>query len=174
MPYLRHAPRHIQRTLQDHIHYHMDLLGWFGTPAPFGTSPARWITARIDEALGSSAVAGNVLAVTFGDELDDEEAQLGGGLAYYDLPLFVDCVGESEPVALAMASDVKDVLSGRAPDTSRFVKVREYTTADAGVAVPWIQLEMTDVIREKGMGADWRGRWHTVKATVVVTHPGES
>lgn len=173
MTYLRHAVRHVQKRIADHVETHLDTLGWKANPAPFGTTPIVVQRARIEEALGSS-ITGNLVAISFADEGEDMEAQLGGGLATVALPFFVDCVGVEEPIALAIASDIKDLLSGRYPDSSRFLDVRDYSATAAGTEVSGYRLELLDVVREKVAGAEWRARWHVVKAVAELTHPGEA
>jgi len=167
--YLRHAPRHIQETIADDLETAMTALGWLGpTGVPFGTKPLEFQRKRMDES-EMRAITGNTAVISWGDEPDWREEELGGGLVSVNHVFFVDVVGTNDPIALAIASDVKDVMSG-ANTWSRFHQVRDYTQTPPAVVTGW-QAEVMDVQRERPT-ADWRRYWQTVKGTVTVYYPG--
>ena len=168
--YLRHAPRHIQESIADDLETALMALGWLGpTGVPFGTKPVDVQRKRMDES-EMKAITGNTVVISWGDEPDWVEEELGGGLVSVSPVMFVDVVGVSDPISLAIASDVKDVLAGTHPNYSRFHQVRDQTQTPP-VPVPGWQVEITDVIRERPT-ADWRRYWQTVKATATVYYPG--
>lgn len=171
MTYLRFAVRHVQRTLEDLVEAHLTRLGWLGPEVPFGEPPVVFQRGRMDEA-ELRAVTGNLVAVSFGNEPDDVPLEMGGGLQLTEHYLFVDCIGREESVALALASDLKDCLAGRAPGTSRYVPVSSYLTSPATPVVGH-RLELIDVIREKPDTVEYRRNWHVVKATVEQTRIGD-
>lgn len=172
MAYLRFATRHLQASVANHIATALAQLGWTGTagPVPLGTTAAVVTTRRLR---AEEAVVGNLVAISFGDEPDEDPLELGGGLVAIEHHLFVDCVGIEEPHALSLASDVKDLLTGRAPGTSRFITLRDYTSDAVGTPVLGHTLEAEDVMRDKPNGPDWRAKWHVVKATITHTYLGQ-
>jgi hypothetical protein len=166
--YLRHAPRHVQETVADDLQTALGTLGWFGPAVPFGTKALDFQRKRMDES-EMKAVTGNTAVVSWGDEPDWVPEELGGGLVSVTHVLFVDVIGVSDPIALTIASDIKDVLSG-ANTWSRFHRVRDYSQTPPVEVTGW-QAEVTEVMRERPT-ADWRRYWQTVKATVTVYYPG--
>ena len=168
--YLRHATRHMHQTLADLVQQWMDSLYWFGPVelVPFGTTPARFQIGRMDEATVRAAT-GNVIVVSFGDEPDHAEIELGGGMVLQEYVMFVDCLADSDAVALAMACDVRDRLQGVAPGTSRFGQLCDYTFNPPD-PLPDHQFEFTEVLRTKPEVA-YRSNWHVVNATLELTHP---
>lgn len=169
MAYLRHAARHIQQTLMDDLEDDLRTLGWLDDP-PFGTEALRIQRGRMDES-EMKAAEGNLVAMSFGDEPDFTPRELGGGLQSVEHVMFVDCLGVSDSIALALAGDVKDLLAGEAPDTTRFHVVRDYSSSATGTPVVGWLCELEDVVRERPL-ADWRRGWQVVKATAVVYFPG--
>ncbi len=173
MTYLRFAVRHVQRTLEDRVETHLRDLGWLGPDVPFGEEPVRFQRGRMEES-ELRQITGNLVAVSFGTEPDDIPLEMGGeGLVLTEHYLFVDCIGRQEPIALAMASDLKDCLSGRAPGTSRYSPVMSYLT-DPPTPVDGYRMELTDVVREKPDNVDYRRNWHVVKATAELTSIGDA
>lgn len=174
MAYLRHASRHIQESILDALEARLTFLHWIAadnTLTPFGASPVVYQRRRMEES-ELKAVTGNLVAVSFGQELDDLDEELGGGLLSVEMPVFVDCIAEKENHALLIAADVKDFLAGRAPGTSRYLRVHDKGSASPATPVDGWLIELTDVIREQPDTVDWRARWQAVKATAYVTFPG--
>jgi hypothetical protein len=172
MTYVPYVTRHLQRTVEDHVYAYLDSLSWFG-PAedvPFGASVTEFQRGRMDEA-DLKAASGNRVIVSFGSEPDEVPQELGGGLVVVEHVMFVDCLGQNEAIALSLANDVKDWLSGRVPGASRYSSLYSYLT-DPRTLVADHQLEFTDVAREEGNPAV-RRYWQIVKATVELTSIGE-
>lgn len=169
MAYLRHATRHIQQTLSDHVKDWMTGLGWLGPPniVPFGTTPANYQIGRMDET-EVATVSGNLISASFGEEPDVTEWQMGGGLLMQEHVMFVDCLSETDAVALAMACDIKDMLQGLAPDTTRFSPLYDYT-ATPRQPVPGYQFEFVEVARRKP-DVGYRQNWHVVYLTAQLTY----
>lgn len=177
MGYLAYAVRHVQATLEDHVEDHLESRGWLG-PAedvPFGATVLSDDQGRpkvqrgaMDEAR-LKAAAGNMVVVSFGNEPDDEPQDMGGGLMMVEHTIFVDCLGEKDGIALSLASDVKDLLAGRAPGTTRYVTVVDQRTT---TPVPGWRCELADVYRTEGNPAT-RRYWQIVKATAQITYTSE-
>lgn len=171
MAYVPYVVRHVHRTVEDLLLDALTGLGWLGPEVPFGASVVRFQRGRMDES-ELRAVTGNLVAVSFGDEPDDEPQELGGGLTLVTYVVFVDVVGENEAIALAIASDLKDRLAGRMPGTSRFSPVFSYRV-NPRTPVDGHKLEFTDVVRTKPDNVDYRRNWQAVKSTVEMTYVGE-
>ena len=169
MTYLRHAARHVQEGLADDLEAALGDLGWTGTNVPFGTRALEVVRRRMDESEMKS-ITDNLAAISWGDEPDYTEAELGGGLVSVEHVMFVDIVGVNDSISLAIAADVKDVLSGVAPGTTRFHVVRDYAQTPPAQVLGW-QVEVDDVVRERP-AAEWRRFWQVVKATATVYFPG--
>lgn len=170
MAYLPYAVRHLQRTMEDHVLTYLTALGWLGPTGavPFGASIASFQRGALPESDLVSA-KGNIVTVSFGGEGDDDPQEMGGGLMLVEQPIFVDCLGEKDAVALSIASDVKDLLAGRAPGTTRYVTLVDQRTA---TDVLGYRIELTDVVREEG-NASVRRSWQIVKATIEMTYIAE-
>lgn len=172
MTYLRFTVRHLQRTLEDHVLGILQTTGWRGPDVPFGSAVVKFQRGRMDEA-EMKAITGNLVGVSFGYEPDDDPVQLGGGLMQVEHVMFVDVIGVDETIALAIASDIKDHLAGRAPGTNRYVTMRSYLT-DPPTPVAGHTLEMTEVVRDKPDSVEYRRFWQVVKATAVHISPGDA
>lgn len=172
MTYLRHAARHLQQTVADHVEATLTSLGWIGPSngVPFGAKPVDYQVARPTEDELKS-VEPNLVAISFGAEPDDVEEEMGGGLLSVEHVFFVDCYMAKEALAIAIGSDLKDTLAGRAPGTSRFIPLTDYKTT---TPVLGYQIEFDDVIREPVQRELTRVHWQVVKATAVLTYPGEA
>ena len=172
-PYFRHSSRHLQTAATDRVENHLKALGWIGPQdsTPFGATPVKFVRRRIEET-DLQSVTPNMVAVMFGDEDDDRELELGAGLLGITFPMWIDVVGDSDPIGLALAGDIKDNLTGRYPGTSRFLEVRDYTTSRVGVPVPGWRAEFVEVIRSRPQVEAWRKFWQVINVTVEVTFPG--
>lgn len=171
MAYLAYAVRHLQKSMEDHVLEWLQGRGWMtAASVPFGASVTRFQRGAMEESELTS-VSGNLVAVSFGGEPDDDPQELGGGLMMVAHAMFVDCLGEKEAIALALASDVKDLLAGRAPMTTRYPTLYDYT-GDPRTPVVGYGLELTDVVRVEG-NPSVRRNWHVVKATIEMTYVSE-
>lgn len=173
MAYLPYAVRHVQRTLEDHVLARLATLDWTSATVadvPFGATKVEFQRGRMQES-DLVSVQGNLVTVSFGSEPDDQPQEMGGGLSMVEHYLFVDVIGEKEAIALAIASDVKDLLSGRASGTTRYTGVYDYSD-DPRTLVDGYRLELTDVVRQEGDPSIKRF-WHIVKATAELTFTSE-
>jgi hypothetical protein len=172
MAYLRHASRHLQRTVEDRLRAQLNTLGWLGPSAPFGTTPITILSRRVRDS-ELTALTGNIVGIFFGQEGEDTEAEMGGGMLRTSTDLFVDVVAVNDPIGLALASDVKDFLTGRATGTSRLFAVSDYTADPAGVPRSDYVVEVVDVSRERPDNTETRMFWQVVTATLEMTFSGE-
>jgi hypothetical protein len=143
----------------------MALLGWVNAPVNFATTPMTFLEFQPDEA--GIAIAPNTVAITLGDEGAAEDEEMGDGLRELVYPLFVDCYGASQSIAVSIASDIKTLLE------DRYMVVRNFTTNPLGVATTeQIELDKDDVSVERpsaSLGAsDLRRYWRVVKTSVRV------
>lgn len=179
MAWLRHAPRHIQGTVIRYMTDQLVDLGWMNDPPadvstanlPFGPDLATLVTIRdhpaiTDDGLRQDVKAGT-LAITMGDEPMPDLEELGGPLSTQEYPIFFDCFQDQEATTIALASDVRDILLGRLPGSSRHLDVKNMATGK--VWAGW-KLEFDDVIRQAPEHR-FALPWHVVKATAVLTFP---
>jgi hypothetical protein len=170
--YIRHSMRHVQQTMVDRITQRLIDLDW-QTPGdvPFGEDPVVVSTEPLHPE-NREPVRGNMVIVSFGDSPDDEGEELGGGLMLTETVIFIDCIGTSDAVSLALAEDIKDWMTGRAPGTSRYCYLNDYTTSQSGVQDTTWQLELTGVIRERPLNP-WQSHWQILKGTVEIRFMGD-
>ncbi len=173
MAYLPYLTRHVQRTVEDVVRGALDALGWLGPvdAVPFGATPFTFQRGRMIESELRTAT-GNLVSVSFGFEPDDAPLEMGGGLLLVEYVTFIDVLGESDSIALSLASDVKDRLSGRVPGGGiRVVALTNYATEPPSPQADY-RLEFTAVTRQEGDPSVVRN-WHIVKATVELVYVGE-
>lgn len=160
---MRHRQRHLHKTILEHLRAELTDLGWdvglFGAPG---------ITLIDYEAIAAGETpAENTVAVSIGDQLDDQVYELGGGLIRCEYVLFVDIYGGvKEPVSIALADDIKDAL------WEQIIPLRDFTTDPAGVETDdQIEFEriLVEVIPSAATTLDKR-TWRSVKATAVLYH----
>lgn len=173
MTYLRHASRHLQATVEDRLRAQLTALGWFGPTVPFGTSPITIYSRRIKDSELTS-ISGNIVGIFFGRETEDEEAELGGGLLQTTTDLIIDVVAVNDPIGLALASDVKDFLTGRADGTTRMFPVRDYTSAPGGTPRDDYMVEVINVERRRPDNTETRLFWQVVTAGLEMLFVGEA
>lgn len=169
MEYLRHATRHVHHTVANEVQAQLTELGWMTDgEVPFGATKVTMIRtpAFVGSTLHKSITAG-VLAVTVGDEFMPTMEELGGPLSVQEYPLFFDVFQDSDAAAVALASDIRDILLGRLPGTRRFLDVINQVT---GQVVPGWKLEFDDIDRTSpNLTAPLN--WQVVKATAVAYFP---
>jgi hypothetical protein len=159
---IRHRQRHVHKTVLEHVRAALQAGGWFSDPAPFSTD----VVTLVDyEPLDIGHVPGyNTVAVSIGEESDDREWELGGGLHRCDYTFFIDIYPASAPVGVAIACDIKDAL------TESVIRLRDYTNDSDGVDTDGeIEFEnvLVEVIATGGTALDKRS-WRVVKATAAV------
>jgi hypothetical protein len=167
MAWLRHSPRHIHATIVDYLTGHLDTLGWTTSTPPFSATQVRIQTFMPPESELTKVTSG-LLAITMGDEYDAEEEELGGPLHTQDLPFFVDIFQDKSAHALALATDVRDLLRGRMTGAKRVLTVQDHTLAVPVDVTGW-KFEFTDVEREQIYRLPLY--WQTVRCTAMVEFP---
>lgn len=156
---MRHRQRHLHKTILEHVRTHLASVDWFDEAAPFGTVAVNLMDYEPQEAGETPPM--NTVAVSIGDQGEDEPHELGGGLYRCEYVVFLDVYAASEPIGVAIADDIKDCL------VDRIIPLRDYTTDAAGLVVD-AQIEFEHVIVEHFPAAtstlDKRS-WRSVKAT---------
>jgi hypothetical protein len=165
---LRFRPRHVHKTLADHVEAQLASLGWVNAPVNFDTVPITFLEFQPDEA--GKEIKANTVAITLGDEEPDQPMEMGastGGLWEVVFPVFVDVYGANAAIATSIASDVKGILSDLA------LNLRDYTSVADGTEtaeIIWVEREQVFVERPAAsMGSpDIRRYWRVVKAPASV------
>ncbi len=172
MTYLRHSSRHLAQTVNDRIRDFLSGCGWLAAP-PFGTTPVEIITRRIRESELQS-MTGNKVGLFYSEESNDQPAELGGGLLRNATTLYADVIAVNDGVGLALASDIKDCLSGRVIGWPRIIRLRDYTANPTGVELPDHVIEFVDVQRRRPSESEARTLfWQVITADIELTFPGE-
>lgn len=163
---VRFATRFIKASVVDVVEQFLDAYGWTGVTPPFGTQPVE-VRRTSPDPTGLRSLSGNVVFVSFGDEDDLRPMQLGGGMVRQDYVLFVDVVAVDETIADALASEIKDRLSGLFGG-SRYLRP---VNPGTGVQLPGYLGEFVDVAKHNPDGE--RRNWVTVSCTLSVDFPAE-
>jgi hypothetical protein len=132
---MRHRLRHVQQTIADHVEQGLIELGWVEPPINFGASPVRFQDVEPDAA---RRLEGNVVGVVIEDEGPVSEFELGGGVEQVDYDLGVSVYAESSGIAMALADDIKDLVS------NRVIPLLDYTQQPP-TPVPGHHIELVDV-----------------------------
>jgi hypothetical protein len=168
MVWLRHSLRHVHRTIYDCVVTGMTSLGWAGPTTPFSADPVQFLSEFPKEFnLAKAILEPNKLVVTYGIEFPATWLELGGVLAEQRIPFFVDIYGETEGITLALATDVRDLLMGRFPVSSRRIPVKDYTSTTPTAVDGWM-IEFMDLERIPVQG---RPEGATVRFNAEVTFP---
>jgi hypothetical protein len=169
--FIRNQERMVYQTVFDHVRTHLDLLGWMSSNPlmmPFGASvPVTIVEETPEPKLGP--LAPNTIAFSEGRTPDDSEGELGaswGGLWVVDHTFFIDIYAENIGIAKALSSDLRAVLAGRLPGTSRYLPMNDYSGAQVTPAEGHM-LHFEDVEIDRPMGSPSKLRWEVVKATCV-------
>jgi len=164
---LRFRSRHVHKTVADYLEAGLTDLGWVNAPVNFGTTPVTFSEFEPDEP-NPTEIKVNTVSITMGDELPDEELELGGRLLSTKYVLFVDVYGANRSVANSICSDAKALL------VDLYLPVRDFTTDNAGIATTeLLGIDRDTVLVERPAEAadakDIRKNWRVVKATIEVT-----
>lgn len=170
MAYVRGQAAYVEETIRLYLTEQLTALGWMAAdPAdlPFGATAA----AKVIDFLPKKGdpVDPNTVAMTSGDEGDDEEAELGaagGGLHRTEHVYFIDIFGEGPGIALRLADDIKAILTGKLDGTARYQSVRDFVTG-GGAVLDGHLIHFEDVLRTKPQAQDYKRDWQVVKVTVV-------
>lgn len=168
MAYIRSQDRMVYQSVADLLTSQLDSLGWNDPEPPFGaTVPITFMEEQAESKL--AAIVPNTVAMSEGASPDDEEGELGaayGGLWVIRHTFFIDIYGESIGIAKALASDLRGVLTGRLPGTSRYFLLTDYSLNPPAPAAGHL-LHFEDVEVDRPMGGVGKLRWEVVKATAV-------
>ncbi len=171
MAYVRHLPRHLRKTVNDHIVAHLTALGWFNDPATLNSRPVKMYLRRIRDS-ELIEISGNAVGIFWGAESNDEAEELGGGLMKFNGTFYVDVIASEDGVGLALSSDIKDLLTGRAPGTARLLQLNDYSTAPP-TALPDHLVEFVEVKRQRPEQNEVEQFWQVLVVDVEVVFPGE-
>lgn len=175
---LRFRYRHVHATLFGYVRSSLVALGWGNAALPagdpanatvnFGTTPATYADYQPDEA--GIGIKPNTVVVTLGNEPAAEDLELGDGLREVAIPVFVDIYGESQAIALSIASDVKNLFE------DHYVTVLDMTHAPPQLTDELIELDKDDVSfhrPEQSVGSqDFKRYWRIVASTARVQYLG--
>lgn len=171
---MRHFSRHLHATIQNQVEQHLVDCGWLtngdvGFVPLLGALPVDYQRQRPDESMLKS-LKPNLVSVSFGGQTDDEEEELGGGVVSQEHVIFADVYAENDAIAVALASDIRDLFAGRTA-AGRFFRVVDQATA---TDVLGYRCEYDEVYREPADRELPSVRWQIVRATALVELPGES
>lgn len=163
---LRHSTRHLHRTVFDYLNDQLTAMGWtVEGDVPFNAPVVTLQDVLPDEWDEASVLEPGTVALTLGDEDAALNQEMGGPLALIQVPFFVDCFMDTDSTALALALDIRDIFTGRAPGSVRFLDVINYNPDTPQVAVGYT-VEFDDVIRQRV-----KKSWHVVKITAMLYFP---
>lgn len=171
---LRFRYRHVHATLFNYVRSNLVELGWGnaglaeGDPANatvnFGVDPMTFIDFQPDES--GTQVAAQTLAVTLGEEPPSEDQELGAGLTQVRYPVYVDIFAANQAVAIAVTSDLKDLLE------DIYLSVVDQTTGD--VTDDLIEIWHEDISSARpqaSLGAqDFKRYWRTLRFVARVDY----
>lgn len=166
MTHVRFASRFVRETLVGVVDAFLRAYNWCGPVVPFGAKPVT-LVRRTPKPTDLVPIDGNMVFVSFGPESDHVNTELGSGLLRIEHIFFIDVVGESETIAYAIASDIKDRMTGLFGGTRWVCPVDPQT----GLGLPGYIGELTDVIQESPNGDNHN--WISIKATYLLDFPGE-
>lgn len=174
---IRHFSRHLHATIQDQVEQHLIATGWLPAPGAvgfvtlFGALPVTFQRQRPDEET-LKVVEPNLVTVSFGGQTNDEDVQMGGGVVSHEHIVFADVYAENDAIAVALASDIRDLLAGRT-SAGRFFRVRDHSVSTKPV-IPDHLGEYEEVFREPADRQLPTARWQIVRATALIHLPGGS
>lgn len=132
MTYLRHAPRHVQRTVYDYVHEQLADLKWFTAgETPFGLAVPQisvgrpFIGSKLDNKVNPPMVT-----ISMGNEMPPDLEELGGPLSTQEYPIFCDVFMDEEGAAVALASDIRDAFLGRHATSKTSIPVVNQITGE--------------------------------------------
>lgn len=132
MTFLRHAPRHIQRTIFDYLTGQLTDLHWLTAgQTPFGLAVPEILVGRpfIGGQLDNK-IKPPMVAISMGNEMPPALEELGGPLSTQEYPIFCDVFMDEEGAAMALAADVRDAFLGRHATSTTSIPVVNQITGD--------------------------------------------
>lgn len=169
MTFLRHAPRHVQRSVVNYLTDQLAALDWFTAgEVPFGLAPITIAESRpfIGGQLDNGIVP-PMVAISMGNEVAPDLEELGGPLSSQDYPIFCDVFTDEEGSALALATDVRDAFLGRHATSSTSIPVINQVTATP--VADW-RIHFEDIQRVAPEHT-FPLSWHSVHVTANVYFP---
>lgn len=115
---MRHRERHVLQTVVDHVRTILTDGGWMSESGLFGGPVVTLVDHQPIE--NGETPAFNTVAVTFGNQTEDLDQELGGSLTTTSYALFVDIFPTDASVGRALAGDIKAGL------TSVVIPVHDY------------------------------------------------
>lgn len=166
---LRFRYRHVHQTCADYIKNGLTDLGWVNAPVNFGADPVRFVTVQPEEE--KLTIVPPIVAITMGDEPEDELEELGGGMWSVSLPLYIDIYGATGTLSICMAEDVKSLIT-----RNKVIPVSDYSNPTNPVDSDELLYFENVVGPEKPQAAavatDVRRHWRIVRAMCQVYYPG--
>lgn len=168
MAYVRGQERLVYESVHDYLEDQLTTLGWIGAgPYPFAaTAPVTLLDSVPDK---TAPIAPNSVAFTSGTDDADAPGELGasgGGLWITEHVFFVDIYGENQGIAKALAADIRAVMTGRLPGSSRYFPFMD-KTVQPPVEAEGHLLHFEDVVTETPVAQDYKRDWRVVKCTVI-------
>lgn len=162
---MRFRQRHVQQTIVDFYVTQMTNLGWVGASVPFGSPPLRFVEADPEEM--PAVLTGTTLAISMGDEDSDDIEEMGGGFYSVTTPVFLDVYAEKHAIAVAIASDVKELIT-----RGKQLKVMDWSSGVGVETTDYIEFEnVVGPIKPESAAmstGNVRRHWRVVKAMAVV------
>lgn len=159
---MRHRQRHVHKTILEYVRTGLTAYGWMTDPAPFGGPKVTLIDYEPISA--GETPEFNTVAVSIGNQGEDKPFELGAGLYETRYAMFVDVFPTNEAVGVALAEDLKDLLS------EEVITLRDWTHNPAGdLTTDQIEFEyvLVEVIPTATTTVDKRS-WRSVKATACL------
>ena len=116
----RFRSRHLRATMFNMISTELTALGWITPPINFNADPITVIDYQPDER--GEILAGNTVAVSLGDVVNDVDEEIGAGLRSAFYPVFVDVYMATQALSDAVCDDVRAIF-----DTQYFFLVDQIT-----------------------------------------------
>lgn len=162
---MRHLPRHLLKTLADHLTAELTALGWVDEPRVFGAAPVRVLSIDPED-VATAQQEPNLISVWLDDQGPLLTQQLGGGLRSSMLAVDVHLWAENPSIATALASDVADVLR------NLVMPVTDYAQTPPAPSTVQLEIEEDDVAIHRPVGsvtaADFKRNWRIVTTTTSV------
>lgn len=138
----------------------MATLGWVNQPVNFGATALRFQEFQPEQE--GEAIMPNLLAISPGNENEDDLEQLGGGLWSVELPMFFDVYTEKSSLSVSIASDVKDLLT-----REKAIYLKDWTNPSSPVTLGDIiyfeQVTGPQQPPSAAVSSDFRRHWRVVK-----------
>lgn len=159
---MRHRQRHLHKTVVEHVRQTLLDTAWLG-PGPINWGEPAVTLLEYEPQEAGETPARNTVAISIGNQNEDENEELGGGLHSCRYTLFIDIYPTRDPIGVAIADDIKFEL------VETIIPLLDFTTDPAGVPTP-AQIEFETVVVEAipttSSTLDKRV-WRAVKATAV-------